>query len=328
VALKTVGLANGAAATASILSVDTGNVDLLVEALKTTTDAKTLANPKVAVANGQEARIQIGKKLGYLVTTTTQTSTLQSVDFLNTGILLRVTPQISSDDRVLLFVRPEVSDGDIVGGLPQSNTTEAETTVLMKNGEGMVIGGLINEKNLDVQTKVPILGDLWLVGRLFQRRTLSRQRSEIIIVLIPHIAPYEPGRAQAEQDTVMQTTAPIFGPGLIPHERPWEDRLPDAMNNPRRFAPRRLGALLASPYRRDPKPPRHFFPTRDERAFDALRSRAGTQPAFSRYADPAPNAVVEPLPAGIPPAPGVSGDEWLPGDPRLPPLPPDPPAGE
>ncbi len=278
----TQGFANAAANPGSIFQVDGKHLDLLVEALKTTTDTKTLANPRVTVANGQEARIQIGSKLGYFVTTTTQTSTLQNVNFLNTGVLLRVTPQISADNRVLMHVQPEVSSGKIsLAGLPETQTTEASTTVLMENGGGIVIGGLIKEFDNETQDKVPILGDVWLLGRLFQRRNYTRQRSEIVIVMVPRIAPYNPDYQAAEQWDVDRSREPLFEDGLHQAPRPWEPRLPDAMRNPRRLKPKRLSGILSNPWRSDPKPLQHYLPTYNE-----------------EYAPDAPNGVILPLEPG------------------------------
>src|SRR5690606_7175650 len=108
------------------LRIEGSHLNALIEAVKSTTDAKTLASPKVAVLNGQQAKIQIGGKLGYLVTTTTQTSTMQNVNFLETGVILSVTPVITDDNQILMHVRPEVSSGRINSdtGLPDSETTE------------------------------------------------------------------------------------------------------------------------------------------------------------------------------------------------------------
>jgi len=292
--LSTVGFANPSASPASILSLDGAHLDVLVEALKTTTDTKTLANPKVIVANGQEARIQIGSKLGYFVTTTTQTSTLQNVNFLNTGVLLKVTPQISNDNRLLLFVQPEISTGKISpAGLPETETTEASTTVLMEDGGGMVIGGMIKESDNEIQDKIPILGDMWLVGRLFQRRSVNRQRSEIIIVLIPRIAPYTPEGQAAEQVDVAKTVLPIFTGALQKAPRPWEAQLPDAIENPRRLRLDRLPTLIDDPLVNNPKPLQYYFPTRDE----AYRETGFPPPVI-----PAPRPA---KPAPVLPSPGM-----------------------
>ena len=262
VSLRTVGFANPMASPAFFLGVDGTDLDGLLEALKSTTDAKTLATPKVLVVNGQEARIQIGAQLGYLVTTTTQTSTLQNVDFLDVGVVLRVTPVISDDNQVLITVKPEVSSGRInpVTGLPEEETTEVETTIMLPDGEGMIIGGLIKETDIDSQTKVPIVGDLWLVGRLFQRRISTRERTEIIIALVPRIAPYNSCNRARDEVGLQRVTTPLFTGPLHRTSRPWEPGLPDAMSDPRRLAVRRLPDAVGNLHDPYPLPPEYFFP--------------------------------------------------------------------
>jgi type IV pilus assembly protein PilQ len=202
----------------------------LIELLEATTDAKTLATPKVLALNGQQARIQIGERIGYKVTTTTQTNSTESVNFLEVGIVLDVIPWITEDDNVLMQVVPKVSTGQInpETDLPDEETTEVETALMLPDGYGMVIGGLIQEEDSESQQKIPVLGDLWLVGRLFQRRELKRRRNEIIITLIPHIVPYQPGRHQRECEQFYRATTPlVYGP-LRQNPRPAEPRFSDA----------------------------------------------------------------------------------------------------
>ena len=187
------------------------------------------------VLNGQEARIQVGEQLGFFVTTTTQTSTLQDVQFLDVGVVLRVTPIISNDGRVVMTVKPEVSHGQInpTTTLPEEETTEVETTVMLNDGYGMVIGGLIKENDREVENKVPWLGDLAIIGRAFQQRTVKRERHEVIIALVPHIIPLGPC-AEAQQQTELRraTTPLLVGPLYRADRRRWEPELLDAIRNP------------------------------------------------------------------------------------------------
>src|SRR5690606_6978600 len=81
----------------------------LVELIQSNTDARTLASPKVLVANRQKANIQIGQRLGYKTTTTTQTSSLETINFLDTGVVLDVIPVISDDGQILMTITPKVS---------------------------------------------------------------------------------------------------------------------------------------------------------------------------------------------------------------------------
>ena len=235
VTLSTTGFANPLAPQAFFATVSGGNLAAVVEALKTTTDVKTLASPRILVVNGQTARIQIGEQLGFRVTTTTETSTMESVEFLDTGVVLSITPQISRDNRVLLQVKPQISTGAVNPdtGLPEEETTEVETNVLLSDGQGILIGGLIQELDSNVQSKVPILGDLWLVGTLFQRRQIVKERSEIVISLVARVMPYEPCYHMYDSSLIRSSQTPLtYGP-LRRYPRPWEPRLPDTILNPR-----------------------------------------------------------------------------------------------
>ncbi len=232
--LQAEGFAVAGAPQAFFFNVEGTDLNALVECLKTQTDSKTLASPKVLVLNNQEARLQVGRQLGFRVTTTTETSTLESVDFLDVGVVLRVTPRITRDGQVVMYVKPEVSSGLVNPdtGLPEEETTEVETNVLLPDGRGMVIGGLIQENNTDNQSKIPFLGDIWLIGKLFQRKTVARERTEIIITLLPRIVPAEIPCDSPHEREVRRGMAPMFRGPLIPAERPWEPALPDAMTNP------------------------------------------------------------------------------------------------
>ena len=112
------------------------DVDLLLDCIKATTDAKTLASPRVMVINEQKAKIQIGEQLGYKVVTVTETAAVENVEFLELGVVLEVTPRITRDRRVLMRVRPEVSSGEINPEtlLPEEETTELVTDVFLHNG--------------------------------------------------------------------------------------------------------------------------------------------------------------------------------------------------
>jgi type II secretory pathway component GspD/PulD (secretin) len=216
------------------VNVRGGDLTALIECLKTTADVKTLASPKLLVMHGQKARIQIGEKLGYKVIMTTETSSMQDVKFLEVGVVLDVTPRISRDDQVALRVKPKVSSGAINAEtqVPDEKTTETETDVLMNDGQGMVIGGLIQERDDNKQEKIPWLGDIWLVGGLFQRHERIKTRSEIIITLLPRVVPYPPEYKAIEQTEVNRAETPLFQGPLCPYPRPWEPHLPSAWQAP------------------------------------------------------------------------------------------------
>ncbi|OYW11675.1 MAG: hypothetical protein B7Z55_19010, partial [Planctomycetales bacterium 12-60-4] len=267
------------------------------------------------VINGQESRIQVGQRLGYFVTTTTQTSTLQEVQFLETGVVLRVTPTISDHNRILMSVKPEVSDGSISDqGLPQERTTEVETTVMLQDGYGMVIGGLIKEDDLENQTKVPFLGDIWLVGRAFQRRKVTRSRSEIIIVLVPRVVPYGTDyECREDNDVTRATTSLLEGPLNRVDRTDLEPQLPDAMLDPRRVKWGRIPDFFKNVKHRKetlPLPLNHYLPSDSEEFPRVPGYMSDTARSIGVNPGPAPADVfVEPLlmpPAEVAPPPPPS----------------------
>ena len=249
IGLSLTGMADPSAPQAFFTTVGGGNLESVIECLKTTTDAKTLASPKVLVVNGQEARIQIGEQLGFRVTTTTETSTMESVEFLDTGVVLIVTPHISGDNRVLMQVKPSVSSGAVNPdtGLPEEDTTEVETNVLVDDGQGILIGGLIQELDSNIQSKIPLLGDIWMVGRLFQRSHIVTERSEIIISLVARVVPYVPDYQPYDAVQTERTETPLtYGP-LKRYPRPWEPSLPDTLRNPLSLRPSAFREHLGFP---------------------------------------------------------------------------------
>ena len=244
------GLADPIAARSNPLvfaQIDGSRVDALLDTIETTTDSKTLASPRVMVVNGQHARIQVGQQLGFTVATVTETATIQDIKFLDTGVVLNVTPTISRDNQILMEVKPEVSDGQINPNtlLPEEDTREVETSVLLNNHQGVVIGGLIQETDRTVIRKLPWLGDVKHVGKLFQRRELERKRSEIIVALIPHII--EGSCAATERDAVdvERVTNPLLHGPLKRACRPWEPRLPDTVGQERHLDVNRVNNVIS-----------------------------------------------------------------------------------
>ncbi|NOZ41146.1 MAG: hypothetical protein GXP24_13105 [Planctomycetes bacterium] len=258
IALSSIGFANGAlgaattpgaaATNTSFLQLDGGSLDGLVELLKSTTDAKSLASTEMLVVSGQEAHLQSGQKIGFrgTINATASGTTQQSVEFLNVGVELTVTPQVTRDGRVLMRIKPKVSEGflSIAELLPNEDTVEVETDVLLNNGQGLVIGGLIQETDSNEQSKVPWLGDIPYAGVLFQKRKLIKRRSEIIVTLIPHVMPYAPIQVARNDHQMMRTQQPLLCPPLNRNPRPYEAQLPDTYTNPTPIFTRRYLATM------------------------------------------------------------------------------------
>jgi len=159
---------------------------MALEALEKEGKAKVLASPKIAVLSGEEATIFVGDQIPIVLT---DTEGRQQMQFLESGINLSVRPRISDDGFVTIDVSPEVSlfiyTND--GTYPQIRTREANTTVRVKDGQPVLIGGLIQEQSSETISKVPVLGNLPIFGRLFQKTNSTKERTEMNIILIPRI---------------------------------------------------------------------------------------------------------------------------------------------
>ena len=133
-------------------------------------------------------------------------------------------------------VKPEVSSGLINPDtlLPEEETTEVETDVLLADGQGVVIGGLIQQKDVETQSKVPGVGDWHVVGRLFQNRRVEKRRNEIVVTLLPRIINYPSIQTPREAYAAKRSMTPLLYGPLCRYPRPWDPMLPDAINNPRK----------------------------------------------------------------------------------------------
>lgn len=153
--------------------------------------AKFLSNPKITTLNNQEARIWIGSQLPIRTTTRSATDSYSSVVYKMVGIELTVTPTINVDKHITLKVRPEVSLPDTANITPEGdvpiNTRYAETTVLIKNNETLVIGGFIEESKTEGIDKVPLLGDIPILGQFFRSNTNRKSRRELLVFITPKI---------------------------------------------------------------------------------------------------------------------------------------------
>ncbi|MDP1562457.1 MAG: hypothetical protein Q8M16_13850 [Pirellulaceae bacterium] len=217
----------------AIFTIGGSHFNKVMDLLAKTTDSKTLASPRLLMINGQESRLQIGSKLAFSTSTTTETATVQAVEFLDVGTVLTVTPQIGDNGYILMSINPKVSTGaiDPITKLPNEDTTELNTTILIPDGQGVIIGGLIQETDVERQTKVPFLGDIWLLGRMFQRRTVNRERTEVIVALLPRIVNNDLTPSAIEGDDLGRVDLPLLTPELQSAPRP-EPSLPDAIRKP------------------------------------------------------------------------------------------------
>jgi type IV pilus assembly protein PilQ len=165
------------------------DIGVFLEALERVTDATVLASPRVLALDRQKAEIIIGSKLGYKSSTTTETATVEEVEFLDVGTQLRFRPFVSSDGLIRFEIHPENSTGvvDPSSGLPSETTTEVTTNVVVRDGSTIAIGGLISDQVQTVVKQVPFLGSIPLIGVLFRQTRDEVRRREIIVLMTPHI---------------------------------------------------------------------------------------------------------------------------------------------
>jgi type II secretory pathway component GspD/PulD (secretin) len=172
------------------------NVAALVKAVETVSDVTILANPKILAVNKQLGQVYIGAKIGYVSQTTqNQTSTTQSVEFLDTGTKLSFRPYIGNDGYIRMDIHPKDSSGTLKeNSIPDETAAELVTNIIVKDGETVVIGGLFRDVIKNSRTQVPVLGNLPVLGALFRGTADEVQRQEVMVLLTPHIVS-EPSEA-------------------------------------------------------------------------------------------------------------------------------------
>lgn len=175
------------------------NVELYLNALANKGRVRTLASPKLLTLENQEAVTNIGDKLGYRLTTTINNVTAESIEFLETGVILRVTPSVDGAGKILMKIRPEVSSGSVSGGIPSKKTTEVSTQLVADDGQAVLIAGLIKNTSTYRRTGIPLLGDLPALGRLFSGTEEGGIVSETVVMITARIVGPGVDAAQAGQ---------------------------------------------------------------------------------------------------------------------------------
>jgi len=172
-----------------------GDVASFIQALETVGDTNVIATPRLMALNKQKAEIHIGEDLGYISTTVSETSSTQSVEFLSTGTILRLRPFVSSDGLIRMEVHPELSTGSVdrEGGitLPNKETTQVTSNIMVRDGCTVVIGGLMRDETKTTTSQIPLFGSLPVVGAAFRATSEELTRREIIVLITPRIV-YEP----------------------------------------------------------------------------------------------------------------------------------------
>lgn len=162
--------------------IPSGSVSMTANLNNSNTLDSLLASPRVVTSSGKEARILIGDRIPYQ---TVDAEGNVTVNFLDTGIELKITPYVRNDETIELIVFTKVSKATYYPNItiPGESTREAQTQVIMKNGDTLVIGGLIRETKTQTESKIPILGDLPFIGQLFRTKTDETDKRELVIFI-------------------------------------------------------------------------------------------------------------------------------------------------
>lgn len=182
----------------SIGTLSGDNYEVLLQALDSEGTTNILSSPRITTINGQEAKILVGSSEPYVTSTSTTpssgpTTVAESVNFIEVGVKLYVTPQIHKDNFITMKLKPEVSSVTRTlrtgnnNSIPVVDTSEAETTVTVKDGVTIVIGGLIKEENILSINKVPVLGSIPVLGYAFRNSDDLKRKTEIVVFLTPRI---------------------------------------------------------------------------------------------------------------------------------------------
>lgn len=190
----------------------------ILKLLETFGRTHILSTPYISAVNGQEAKIMVGTKEAYTTSSVTQsqatTTTAQNVAFIDVGVTLTVTPVINEDGFINMKIKPEVSSvnrflttsqGDQV---PIVETTNAETTVLVKDGASILIGGLMKTSRTKTRSGLPILSRIPVVGGLFRSTDDRTTVSELIVLLTPHLMSGEEMYPGTSVSNVAEVTIP------------------------------------------------------------------------------------------------------------------------
>ena len=160
-----------------------------INALITDGKAKILSRPNVTTVQGKEAEIKIGSEIPVPEIERIDATTITSYEYRDVGIILKYTPRVNVDGTITATIHTEVGTPEYIDNLKvyRFNTRSADTTVTVRDGEPMVIGGLIGAEDGKSVSKIPFLGDLPILGALFRSHKKNKSESELLIFITAHV---------------------------------------------------------------------------------------------------------------------------------------------
>lgn len=193
------GVTDGSAGLSFRIFNGAGVMRAALSALASNNRATILSSPRLMARNGETATIQVGQEVPIItsqqqgvVSGTTTTGVIQTVQYRNTGVILKIKPVIHSGDQIDIDVDQEVSDAAKtetgVSASPTFGLRKIATKLTLRNGATVILGGLISEKGTDGGAGIPFLKDIPMLGNLFSKQTKTGERRELIILITPYIA--------------------------------------------------------------------------------------------------------------------------------------------
>ena len=211
----------GAAAASTVIGLTTGlfgtaQISALITMAETRGEAKTVATPRVTALNNRPAQIESGSQIPVQTTQAASGTAVVTTTFVSVPLRLSITPQITDAGTVILRVTIEnntINTGIAVGGVPGIDTQRMQTEVLVPDGGTTVMGGVLADTEGTTRQRTPGLASIPILGNLFKRKLVTRQNSEILFFITPHI--YRPdynGRPTAGTVSTGQRTIQISQP--------------------------------------------------------------------------------------------------------------------
>ncbi len=160
-------------------------LEMELSAMQAEGQGEVISSPRVITANQSTGMIEQGVEVPYQEAASSGATT---VTFKKAVLSLEVTPQITPDDRIIMdLIVKKDNVGDVVSGIPSIETREVQTQVLVQNGETVVLGGIYEQLTREVHEKVPLLGDIPVIGALFRRTLKEDDKDELLIFITPKV---------------------------------------------------------------------------------------------------------------------------------------------
>jgi len=237
----------------TIAGVDVSNISAIINTVKTDNDFRILSTPQILTTDNEEARITVAENRPYQTRATTDVSggTFESFEYRDVGKILKITPHVTEDRQVRMQISLEVSSIDQRATLTTSSTLPVtlkrtvDTTVIVKDQQTVVIGGLIDDSTTKTENKVPVLGDVPLLGWLFKKSTSEDVKTNLYVFLTPRVIknPAEASGILQQKKEQMNTIreGEFKFNARTPEEQPEaSEPIPEPIEQPKSVAPKEI----------------------------------------------------------------------------------------